>query len=577
MRTRLFVAALCLVGVVAPSLGSGDPGRSSQSGVRANGQTPPPGSGDRAPFNDSIRIQDMKPRLFFLASDETQGRLADTVGARLAAEWVKSEFWRLGLTPAGPNGSYFQPFDLATATLGSRANALAITDGANERRELTHLTDFYTHRFSASGSAEGPVVFAGFGITSPERNHDDLKGAAIKGAVVLALDHEPGENDPASPFDGVVRAEASGALRKALFAQSRGASALLIVSDVHNHPDAEDFARNARGYWPEQRPRLEPLTLASWMEQVKIPVAQISVEAASALVGGTGKTLADLAKSAEVAGGVTALALPNAYAQIAASVDRHIVPDRNVVGILEGSDPKLKDEVVIICGHYDHNGMDGARVFPGADDDGSGVVAVVEMAEAYVLAAQAGKRPRRSILFAAWDTEERGLLGAWAYAEQPSRPLAKTVAVLNMDMIGRNEEVPEGQGNSARFRGLDVQTAASNNNAINVIGTSKSADLKAATEKANQAFGLELKFRYDNNTSNLMRRSDHWPFLQKGVPALWFHTGLHPDYHTINDRPERVNYEKMEKITRMIHQMSWDLANADGRPRFEPAKPTSIQ
>jgi hypothetical protein len=549
MRTRSLIVALgcaSVVGLVA--------------------QAPP--SGAVAPFNDSIRIQDMKARLFFLASDETQGRLTDSVGGRVAAEWVKSEFWRLGLTPGGPNGSYFQPFDLATATLGRRANALAITDGTGERRDLAHLADFYTHRFSATGAAEGAVVFAGFGISSPERKHDDLKGPAIKGAVVLALDHEPGENDPASRFDGVVRAEESGALRKALFAQARGAVALLIVSDTHNHPEAQDFARGARGYWPEQPPRIEPLTLASWMNQVTIPVAQVSVEAASALVRGTGRTLADLAKSAEAPGGVTPLPLPKAYAQISASVDRHIVPDRNVVGILEGSDPKLKDEVVIVCGHYDHNGTDGGRVFPGADDDGSGTVAVVEIAEAYALAAQAGKRPRRSIVFAAWDTEERGLLGAWAYAEQPVRPLAKTVAVLNMDMIGRNEEVPEGQGDSARFRGLQVQTAASNSNAINVIGTSKSADLKTATERANKAFGLELKFRYDNNTSNLMRRSDHWPFLQKGVPALWFFTGLHPDYHTIHDRPERVNYEKMEKITRMIHQVSWDLANADGRPRF---------
>jgi Zn-dependent M28 family amino/carboxypeptidase len=201
---------------------------------------------------------------------------------------------------------------------------------------------------------------------------------------------------------------------------------------------------------------------------------------------------------------------------------------------------------------------------------------VVEIAEAYALAAQAGSRPRRSILFAAWDAEERGLLGAWAYAEQPARPLARTLAVLNLDMIGRNEEVPEGQGDGARFRGLRAQTPVSNRNAVNVLGTTKSADLKAAAEKANGAFGLDLRFRYDNNASNLMRRSDHWPFLQKGVPALWFLTGLHPDYHTIHDRPERINYEKFETIARMVHQMSWDLANADGRPRFQPVRVTAV-
>jgi hypothetical protein len=568
MTRRLVLVLFALVGLVAqaqaPSQGSGDPGRSSKSGVR-----------ERAPFNDSIRIADMKADLFFLASDDMQGRLTDTVGNHLAAEWVKSRFERMGLKPAMPDGSYFEPYDLVTATLGRRENSLALTDGASARRELAHATDFYAHRFSATASAVGPVVFAGFGITSPDRSHDDLKGGGIEGAVVLVLDHEPGENDPNSPFDGVVRAEAAGALRKALFAQARGAAGLLIVSDVHNHPDPEDFPRAARGYWPEQPRRIEAYTLAAWMEQVRIPVAQISVEAASALVRGTGRTLADLSKSAEIAHGVTPLALPGARAELATSVDRHIVPDRNVVAIVEGADPKLKDEFVIVCGHYDHDGMDGARVFNGADDDGSGTVGVVEIAEAYALAAQAGRRPRRSVLFAAWNSEERGLLGGWAYVEQPIHPLEKTVAVLNMDMIGRNEEVPEGQGNTGRFRGLDVQTSASNNNAINVIGTARSADMKTATTKANQPFGLDLKFRYDNNTSNLMRRSDHWPFLQKGVPALWFHTGLHPDYHTVNDRPERINYEKMEKIARMVHQMSWDLANADGRPRLDRVKTTT--
>ena len=177
-----------------------------------------------------------------------------------------------------------------------------------------------------------------------------------------------------------------------------------------------------------------------------------------------------------------------------------------------------------------------------------------------------GQRPKRTVLFAAWNSEERGLLGAWAYSEAPTKPLDKIVAVLNMDMLGRNEEVPpEGGG---RFRGLQPQTAQSNSNAINIIGTSRSADMKAAADRANAPFGLDLRYRYDNNVSQLMRRSDHWPFLNHGVPGVWFHTGLHPDYHTPQDRPERINYDKMEKIARMIHQMSWDLANANGRPKL---------
>ena len=169
-------------------------------------------------------------------------------------------------------------------------------------------------------------------------------------------------------------------------------------------------------------------------------------------------------------------------------------------------------------------------------------------------------------MFAAWDAEERGLLGAWYHAERPRFALEDIAAVLNMDMIGRNEEVPEDGG--SRFRGLEVQTAESNANAVNILGQTYSADMKAVVERANEVYGLELKFRYDNSRSNLLRRSDQWPFLQNGVPALWFHTGLHPDYHTPDDTPERIEYEKMERIARLVHRTSWTIAQAGGRPTY---------
>jgi Zn-dependent M28 family amino/carboxypeptidase len=137
-----------------------------------------------------------------------------------------------------------------------------------------------------------------------------------------------------------------------------------------------------------------------------------------------------------------------------------------------------------------------------------------------------------------------------------------------MDMIGRNEEVPADGG--GRFRGLEVQSAESNANAINILGRNYTSDLAAAVEAANAGYGLELKFRYDNNESNLLRRSDHWPFLQRGVPAVWFHTGLHPDYHTTDDDADRIEYDKMERIARLVHRTSWDLANAESRPAMNP-------
>jgi hypothetical protein len=519
----------------------------------------------RAPQNDSIRQEDLRADLFFLAGDSLRGRLTDTEENRAAADFIRSRFERLGLKGAGPGGSFFQPYNLMIATAGDPAmNVLEITAADGVTRQLRLGQEFYPHRFSASGTATGSVVFAGFGISAPHLGYDDYHGD-VKGKIVLALDHEPGERDPNSPFDGLVTSEPSTVWRKALAAQEKGAVAVLFVNDVHNHPGTASFEAAARNYWPEKPPHLLSYTLASWADRIHIPVAQISPALAASLVAVTGKTFEDLAKSAETPHGLALVALPGTRLVLHTAVDRHIVPDRNVVALLEGSDPRLKNEWVIVSAHYDHNGADGTQIFNGADDNGSGVVALIEIAEAYALAAKEGQRPKRSILFASWNSEERGLLGAWAYTEQPLAPLNTIAAVLNMDMIGRNEEIPVGGG--ARFGGLEVQTAESNNNALNLMAFSKVPDITAVVEKANGGIGLELKKRYDNNGSNLLRRSDQWPFLQRGVPAMGFITGLHPDYHTVYDRPEKINYVKMEKITRLVHQVSWEIANADARPK----------
>jgi hypothetical protein len=521
----------------------------------------------RAPQIESIRQEDLRADLFFFAGDSLRGRLTDTEENRAAADFIRSRFERMGLKGAGPNGSFFQTYNLMTATLPAptlSSNTLLVLGAEGASRSLRAGQEFYPHRFSASGSATGAVVFAGFGISAPHLGYDDYQGG-VKGKVVLALDHEPGERDPNSPFDGVVTSEPSTVWRKALAAQEHGAVAMLFVSDVHNHPGAANFEAQARGYWPEKPPHLLSYTLATWADRIHIPVAQISPAAAESLIAGSGKTLEQLARASETAHGTAPLVLPESRVTVNTAVDRHTVPDRNVVALLEGSDPRLKSEWVIVSAHYDHNGADATQIFNGADDNGSGVVALIEIAEAYALAAKEGHRPKRSILFASWNSEERGLLGAWAYTEQPLAPLNTIAAVLNMDMIGRNEEIPIGGG--ARFAGLEVQTAESNSNALNLMAFSKVPDITAVVEQANGAIGLELKKRYDNNSSNLVRRSDQWPFLQRGVPAMGFITGLHPDYHTQYDRPEKINYVKMGKITRLVYQTSWDIANADARPK----------
>lgn len=528
------------------------------------------GAQTRAPQNESINAAALRADLYFLAGDAMKGRLTDTDENRATADYIRSRFERAGLKPAAPDNSYFQNYNLMTATIAD-GSALEVIAGDGSARQLSQGLEFYPHRFSASGHVTAPVTFVGFGIAAPHLQHDDYRGD-VKGAIVLAFDHEPGEKNPDSPFDGVVTSEPSVAWRKALAAQERGAAGVLFVGDIHNHPGPANFEAASRNYWPAS-PRIKSYTLAAWADRIHIPVAQISPAIAAALVAGTGRSLDDLAKTAEAPRGTPPLPLPGVRVALRTAVDRHVVPDRNVVALLDGADARLKDEWVLVTAHFDHEGASGTEILNGADDNGSGTVALLAIADAYALAARSGTRPRRSVLFAAWNSEERGLLGAWAYTEQPLAPLDTIAAVLNMDMIGRNEEVQVGGG--TRFTGLEIQTAESNANALNVMGYARAPDVAAVIEKANAGIGLELKKRYDNNSSNLVRRSDQWPFLQRGVPALGFMTGLHPDYHTRYDRPEKINYAKMEKIARLIHQASWDIANAETRPKAPAARTVS--
>ena len=406
----------------------------------------------------------------------------------------------------------------------------------------------------------------GFGIDAPALGHDDYRGAALEGAVALMLDREPGEFDPDSPFEGTFRSEESRLVRKVLAAQARGAAAVLVAPDLHNRGRTRGTARPMGTVWPSRPPRVPRYALASWVVAVDVPVVHISGDLAERIAESAGRSFRDLAETAERPGGAAAVPLAGPRVEVTTSVRRTTVANRNVVGLIEGADPELRDEWIVIGAHFDHDGARGSVIYNGADDDASGVAGLIEIAEAYRAAARDGDRPRRSILLAAWNSEEQGLFGAWAYTEAPLHPLAQTVAMVNMDMIGRDEEVPEIGG--FRFRGLPPQTAAENRNAVNVLGYSRSPDLRRAVERANRATRLDVRFRYDDNPSNLLRRSDQWPFLHRGVPAIFVHTGLHPDYHTERDTPDKLRYDKMTRIVQMVHQLSWDLAGDAARPAY---------
>ena len=311
------------------------------------------------------------------------------------------------------------------ATLGAR-NSLAVSLPGGTKLDLQPEQDFYPQRFSASGTVKAPVVYAGFGIHAPALGYDDY-GDRVKGRIALILEHEPGERDPEEP------------VRRRRHRRSRG-----------GHQEGAGRAGQGRGRRAVRHRRPQPPGAGQLRGLGPRLLAAAGAAHRSLHAGELGRSRAhsggtDLAgpgrdswfaapadrcstwrKRRKPNAGSPAWRSTASRPRLTTSVNRHIVPDRNVLAYIEGSDPKLKDEVVIVSAHYDHEGADGTVIYNGADDDGSGTVALIEIADAYAMAAAANQRPRRSVLFACWGSEERGpLLGAWAYTENPTFPLGR--------------------------------------------------------------------------------------------------------------------------------------------------------
>jgi Zn-dependent M28 family amino/carboxypeptidase len=287
-----------------------------------------------------------------------------------------------------------------------------------------------------------------------------------------------------------------------------------------------------------------------------LPAFNISPDVANQMLAG--KKVEDLQREIDRTYQPRSFVIPDLTVTMRKSFSaRDIVHARNVLGLLRGSDPTLKDEVVTVTGHYDHGGTLGNRIYRGADDNASGTIGVLDTAEAYV---HGNVRPKRGILFIVFDAEERGLLGSFYYVDHPVVPLEKTVANLNMDMIGRDEE-------SATWH----TTADQNRNGVNIVGTLYNPDLRQIIETVNRELKLKLDFKTDSDDPEAwFARSDHFGFAEKSIPMVLFNTGENPDYHTENDTWDRINYPKMEKIIRLVFLTSVQVANAGQRPKFTP-------
>ena len=520
-----------------------------------DGQQPVPASVATG-FN-SIREDTLRADLTFVASDALEGRMSLENGDAVAIQWIASEFAKAGLQPA-VKGSFFEPVELVEYRGDREHSYVALKRGGSEK-QWKFPEALGSYRADVDVTAD--VIFAGFGITAPELNYDDYQGIDAHGKIVMIFDHEPQETDPRSIFNGTGNTRYATGRVKILNAQEHGAVGVLIVAEPNRkHPSNQERVARIGG----SETRAVPIPSQALAEDLlHTPAAIISDAVAREIFSTAGASLSELQTAIDRDLKPQSRALPDTQVTLHyRNISAHAGTTYNVAGLLEGSDPRLKAETILFSGHHDHNGISGTEIWHGADDNGSGTVGVVALGHAFAANAARGERAKRSLLFVVYASEERGLLGSFYMAAHPLRPLETTRAVLNFDMIGRNET------ESDQTKGL-IDIPADTTNRLNLIGRSYSPDYNRTVVEENRYVGLDLDYRFDRDYAlNIFFRSDQFPFVLHNIPSFWWFTGFHPDYHHTTDTADKINYAKMAKILRLAYLTGFQFANEATPPKF---------
>ncbi len=466
---------------------------------------------DPRPFAATITMEGLKKHLYIVAGKDFEGRETATEGQRKAAAYIENQFRSLGLQP-GNKDSYQLVFPVFQDSL--EETTIMINDKTfrvNEDFALNPSANYSATLFSSE------IVFAGYGIS--DSSHDDYKGLDVKGKIVLVLNGEPDDRQSSGrPYYG--------AFSKQDAAQKNGAVAILVIQGGFPR---KSYGNKASMYLNAFKKKNFPNTF------------YISDKIAGAIAGSDVEKL----KSGE----------PNPTPYLAnillqCQKSTHQLHSSDVLGFLEGTD--LKDQLVVISAHYDHLGKRDSVIYYGADDDGSGTVSVLELAGAFSKAKEAGKGPRRSILFLANSGEEKGLWGSEYYSDHPVYPFSKTTVDLNIDMVGRIDPNRK-HGDSTNY--------------VYVVGDDKlSSDLHPISVEQNKKYTkleLDYKFNDPKDPERIFYRSDHFNFARRGVPIIFYFDGIHKDYHQPSDTPDKINYDILQKRAQLVFYTAWEMANRD--------------
>lgn len=487
-------------------------------------------------YAQTITADELKQHLSVIASDYYEGRETGTRGLARAAEYISKQFQLCGIPPLKKIGGYYQEYPLIE--FGWNTSMIS-----TDKQVFYMMQDFigYASANNTLNYSTDQIVFLGYGID--DSLYSDYRGVDVKGKIVLVAAGEPMQDSLSRITGTTKRSDWSKDWRlKAQAATDHGVKCLLVID-----PNIPGYLEN-----PSWKRFLEG-TLMKLESEYKAPEytnnLMVTPEMAQQLLGKRARLMQKSIDKINATGAPVNFAIKKRIVFNVVKMENRIFAE-NVVGFVEGSD--LKDEVIVVSGHFDHLGKADTIVYNGADDNGSGTVALIEIAEALNKAKQAGEGPRRSVMIIAFSGEEKGLLGSKAYAMDPIVPFPQTVANLNIDMIGRVDP--------SHYR---------DSNYVYVIGSNfLSTGLHNINEAAARNYStLKLDYAYNSTTdpNRYYYRSDHYNFAKNGIPCIFYFSGVHDDYHMPEDEEDKILYPLLTERARLVFHTLWILANQDAR------------